>query len=424
MEIRYQAVESRSKILNRYSHPDPWFWVSGSVNPYRGCEHNCTYCDGKAEWYRIKNFGTHIRVKEDASIKYEKELTKNGLNPEFRKRKDNLEGFLPQAAKKTKIKQLRKPIFPIAVGGGVCDVYQPAEKKFKITRKILEKNRDFGVPVMVLTKSTLVLRDLDLLTEINRLSYANVSFSISLNDEKTKKIFEPRSQSSTQRFQALKTVRKNNLHGGIVFMPILPGIGDSEENIKQIVQKSKEAQAEFVLPGGLTLKPGRNKQEFFDVIQKYFPDLVSLYQDLYSNDNKYGNPNPSYKDVINVCKLSHKYCRKVGIPDRVPRYIPPGVPQKNFLVSTILHNLAYYYQWVDEKHWRSVLPFTKAAKVIELLSSDLSEMKNELIRRGLKLPRKVFSVVSEVLETGKSSDLMKYQDPENVLLNKEKVTVF
>lgn len=84
LEIRYQVVESRSKVLNCYSNPDPWFWVAASINPYRGCEHNCTYCDGKAEWYRIENFGTHIRIKVDAAKKYEKELLRLGFNPVYR----------------------------------------------------------------------------------------------------------------------------------------------------------------------------------------------------------------------------------------------------------------------------------------------------------------------------------------------------
>jgi DNA repair photolyase len=421
--ITYQAVESRSKVFNRYSHPDSWFWVSGSINPYRGCEHNCIYCDGKAEWYRIKRFSSHIRIKVDAAQKFEKELINLGLNPDYRQRKDTLENFLSGIPKQSR-KKKQVPVLPVAIGGGVCDVYQPAEKKFIVTRQLLERSRDFGIPIMVLTKSKLVLRDLDLLREINSLSYTNVSFRITLIDEIKKKIFEPGSTSSIQRFKALKTVRKNNLHGGVIFMPILPGIGDTEDNIKQIVQKSKEVQAEFVIPGGLTLKPGKNKQEYLAVIQRYFPGLLPLYQDLYSNNSKYGNPNPRYKNVINGCKLVHEYCRKVGIPDRIPRYIPSGVPYKNFLVSTILHNLAYYLQWVEEKHWRSVVPFTRAANAIEGLSQEIPHIKRDDLRQKLNLSEKVLFVVSEVLETGKSCDLMLYQAPETILVNKNKEIVF
>ncbi|MFW9905581.1 MAG: hypothetical protein ACFFFH_14660, partial [Candidatus Thorarchaeota archaeon] len=366
---------------------------------------------------------SQIRIKVDAPQRFEKELIKLGLNPLYSKQKVTLERFLPGISNHLRMRKII-PFLPIAIGGGVCDVYQPAEKKFKVTRQLLERSRDFGIPIMVLTKSGLVLRDLDLLREINHLSYANVSFTITLIDNHTQKIFEPGSASSFQRFQALKIVRENDLHGGVIFMPILPGIGDTEENIKQIIQKSKKVRAEFVIPGGLTLKPGRNKQQFLDVIQQFFPDLSPMYQDLYRGNNKYGNPNPQSENITNVCKICHEYCRKAGIPDRIPRYIPLGVPKRNFLVSTILHNLAYYLQWVDERHWRSVAPFTKAANAIEGLSRDISGMKREDLRSYLKTTKNVFSIISEVLETGKSSDLMVYQDTETIFVNKERVTVF
>lgn len=415
LEIIHQALRSHSKIINLYSGTESWFWVIGSINPFRGCEHNCKYCDGKAEWYRIKNFGTHIRVKVDAPQKYEKELLKMGYEPHYRPIKNTLEAFLPESSQRKRIKANYIPRFPFAAGGGVCDVYQPAEKKFKVTRQLLEKSRDFGIPLMVLTKNSLVLRDLDLLSEINDLNYANVSFSITLFDEKVKKIFEPASVSTSKRFKALKTVRQNKLPGGIILMPILPGIGDTEENLKSIIQKAKEVKAEFILPGGLTLKPGKNKQEYLDVIHQHYPDLIPIYQDLYGNNNQYGTPDSRSEKVLNVCKIVHDYCRKIGIPDRIPRYLPPGVHQKNFLVSTILYNLAYYYQWVSEKHWKFVSLFTKAAGAIESISVDISQMKMKELRTRLKLPIEVFSVVSEVLETRRSTDLLEYQDHNTIL---------
>jgi DNA repair photolyase len=354
----------------------------------------------------------------DAAQKYEKELLQLGFNPEYRPSSDTLEAFLPEVPKNAQVKSPKSPRFPVAVGGGVCDVYQPAEKKFRVTRKLLTKNRDFGIPAVVLTKSSLVLRDLDLLSEINKINYASVSFSITLIEEKMKKIFEPRSVSTVQRFKALKTVRKNNLHGGVMFMPILPGIGDTEENLKEIIKRAKESQAEFIILGGLTLKPGRNKQEYLSVIENHFSSLLPLYQDVYGNNNKYGSPDPRSEKSLNACKLGHEYCRKFGISDRMPRFLPREVHQTNFLVSTILHNIAYYYQWVCEKHWRVVTPFTKAAEAIESISYDIAQMKKGALKSRLKLTDEVFSVVSEVLETGKSTDLMEFQEPETILVNK------
>ena len=417
LEIQYQAIKSTSKVLNIYSKPDTWFWVAASINPYRGCEHNCAYCDGKAEWYRIKNFGTHIKVKVDAAQKYEKELIQQGLNPEYRPKSDTLEAYLPRLDQNDLIKVEKSPRFPVAVGGGVCDVYQPAEKRFKVTRQLLTKNRDFGIPTIVLTKSSLVLRDLDLISEINKIIYSSVSFSITLIDEELKKFFEPRSASTAQRFNALEIVRKKKLHGGVMFMPVLPGIGDTEDNMKTIIKKAKEKKAEFIILGGLTLKPGRSKQEYLSVIEQQFPRLLPLYQDVYGNNNKYGSPDPRSKTALNPCKIGHEYCRKFGIPDRMPRFIPDDVPQTNFLVSTILHNLAYYYQWVCERNWRVVTPFTKAAEAIESLSNDISQMKRGTLQSRLKLTDEVVSVVLEILETGKSTNLMEYQEPSTIMVN-------
>ncbi|MFX0015260.1 MAG: radical SAM protein [Promethearchaeota archaeon] len=416
MGIRYQTVKSHSKVLNLYPAPDSWFWVAGSINPFRGCEHNCIYCDGKAEWYRIHNFGTHIRVKVDAAKKYEKELLKLGYRPDFRPKRDTLESFISISAK-TQPTHKNSQCSPIAVGGGVCDLYQPAEKKFKVARQILTISRDFGIPVSILTKSTLVLRDLDIISEINNLNYANVSFSITLFEENVRKIFEPNSPSTSKRFQALEIVRHNKLHGGIILMPILPGIGDREENLKSIIQKARDVNAEFILPGGLTLKPGRNKREYLKTIKQHFPSLISLYQDLYSNNNQYGAPIPHSKMNLNASKIVHEYCRKFGISDRIPRYIPPGVYQKNYLLSTILHNLAYYYQNIKEKPWRVVSPYTKGAKAIEISPIDISHMSIKNLRTRFKLPLKICEVVSEVLETGKSTDLCEFQEPNTILAN-------
>lgn len=402
--------------MNLYSKSDSWFWVSGSINPYRGCQHDCVYCDGKAEWYRIKNFGTHIRIKIDAPERFEEELVHLGYEPVYRPIEDTLLGYLPETSEnREKKRKKRHNIFPIAIGGGVCDLYQPAERKFKVARKLLKKCRDFGIPVSLLTKSSLILRDLDLLSEINALCYANVSFSITLMDDEVREVFEPKSSSTYRRFESLKTVRKNNLPGGVMLMPILPGIGDTEQNLRSIIQKAKEFKANFILPGSLTLKPGRNKDEFISVIRQNYSNLLPIYEEMYGNNNKYGIPD-SRQTKLNIYKLVHELCRKNNIPDRIPRYIPPGVIRHNFYVSTILFNLAYYYQWVAEKPSWSVSPFIKAAEAIESLSSDILKLDKFKLMKHLKLTNKeVITVISEVLDTGISTDLTEFQDPKTIL---------
>ena len=96
MKVKYKPVETKSKVLNLYSQPESWFWIIGGINPYRGCEHDCKYCDGKAEWYRIPNFGTNISVKTDISLHFEKELLQLGYTPQNRPIESTLEGFLQE----------------------------------------------------------------------------------------------------------------------------------------------------------------------------------------------------------------------------------------------------------------------------------------------------------------------------------------
>ena len=350
MTVRYQEVKTAGKILNIYDNPDSWFWIHASINPYRGCEHNCVYCDGKAEYYRINQFSSLIRVKTDAHRKFEKELLGYGYATY---KHPSLDNYLqtPRNEKNTKPGRI---ISLFAIGGGVCDVYQPAENTFNITRKILEVVHSFGIPISILTKNSLVKRDLSLIKKINEQSYANVCFSIALKDEKERAIFEPKSSSIYNRFETLKLMRKNHVHGGVMLMPIIPGIGDREENLRSIIKQSKENNAEFIIGGGLTLKPGKNKQEMLNTLQKHHPDLLTLYSELYGNNNKYGSPDISSRNFRNNIKIVHELCQRYKISDKIPRYLPSYVIKKNYLISTILHNLAYYYQYINEYPWKKI----------------------------------------------------------------------
>ncbi|MFW9853549.1 MAG: radical SAM protein [Candidatus Thorarchaeota archaeon] len=410
IKVTYKAIHTEGKVLNWYKSPDTWFWTHGSVNPYRGCEHDCVYCDGRTEWYGIADFGTLIRIKENAPQRYEKDLLKLGYLPDYRPRSQTIEGFFESSSNahsEMKAKN-QPPRFPVAIGGGVCDVYQPAERKYRVTRSLLVKQRDFGLPTTVLTKSKLVLRDIDLFKEINEMNYASVSFSITLCDESLRKRFEPHATASRQRFKALKEIRENKLHGGVMLMPILPGVGDSEENLACIIETAKTTDAEFILPSGLTLKPGKNKREFINVIQRHFPTLMPLYQELYGNNNRYGIADGTKIQGINISALAHEMCRKWKIPDRMPRYIPTEVYQTNYLVSTVLANLAYYLQWVREEPWIKTKLFIEAGNQIEAMDTDIRELPYRKVRARFKLNEEITDIVREVIETGHSSLLSEF----------------
>ena len=154
-----REIEAKS-ILIKHKKIDSWFISHYGMNLYRGCTHNCVYCDGRAEGYYVEGeFGKEITVKTNAI-----EILKRELDPRH---------------KRTPFK-----LSYVTLGGGVGDCYQPIEKKYELSRRTLELFYEHNLPVHVLTKSTLVKRDLDIIKRINEKRRAIVSFSLSSADEK------------------------------------------------------------------------------------------------------------------------------------------------------------------------------------------------------------------------------------------------
>ena len=227
----------KAKSLVRTCSPSLFSWGEAYLNPYQGCYHDCKYCDGKSEnYYMHADFGERIRIKINAPLLFEQFLKKKGFIPLHREKTSTLVDFLPS---KDSIQFHQPGKFIVHIGGGVCDVYQPAEKEIKITRKLLQITYDYKFPVFILTKNKFVLRDLDLLKKINGETYANVSFTITLADEKVQKIFEPRASTTQERFEAIKTLREEGIHSGVYFYPTLPFIGDTDENMQAIYNQAK-----------------------------------------------------------------------------------------------------------------------------------------------------------------------------------------
>src|SRR4030066_1759735 len=163
-ELTIREVEAKS-ILRKHKRMDSWFISCYGMNLYRGCTHSCVYCDGRAEGYYVDGeFGKDVTVKVNAI-----EILRRELDP-TRKRVPFKRSF-------------------ILVGGGVGDSYQPIEKKYQLTRKTLELMYEYNFPVHMLTKSTLIERDIDILKEINKQSRAIVSFSFSSVDDRISAVF-------------------------------------------------------------------------------------------------------------------------------------------------------------------------------------------------------------------------------------------
>ncbi|MFX1566263.1 MAG: radical SAM protein [Promethearchaeota archaeon] len=387
--------------MSRLHYGDPWFHSHRHMNSYRGCEHGCVYCDGNCQYYRIDNFYTHIRIKENAPQILRKELERAKFRSKSRLKSDTLVRFLDDKDATRLIDEGPRKII-VGISGGVSDAYQQAEQEYQITRQVLETLYDFHLPVFILTKSAAVLQDLDLLKEMHNEAFVNVCFSITLHDEEMKAIFEPKSSATWERFAALKEIRNAGLFGGVYAYPCIPTIGDTIENMEGLANDAKNAKADFILFSGMTLKPGRQKDYFFNVVRRQVPRSYDLLQQIYANNHTYGHP---IRDLlpVNVMIQGRQICKKVGISDRSVRHKMPDECSSNIKVINALLDLVFYQSMVLGKPRRTWQPFLEASIQIEKTDTELID----LIQRGtlaeqLGISSTVAFEIQEVLSKGKS----------------------
>ncbi|MFX1285590.1 MAG: radical SAM protein [Promethearchaeota archaeon] len=387
--------EYNAKTLMRKSSPSLFSWTEYYLNPYQGCYHDCQYCDGKSEVYHMhEDFGNRIRVKRNAPHLLERFLKQHGM----------ISGSTLDDHLKIK-KRSPKPTFILFIGGGVCDVYQPAEKQVKMTRTLLHLAYMYNVPVQILTKSALVLRDLDLFKKINEKTYAAVNFSITLADEDAQRIFEPNASTTSERFKAIQKLREEGIHSGVYFYPPLPFIGDTDENMHLLFQKAKKTGAEFVYVWSLTLKPGRNKNGFFRTIQKHYPHLLSKYRQLYGNNNKYGTLDHFQLKKFNLIYpevKAYKFNHEFKLPYTARRYIPPGRIENNLRLVEILMRAAYVdSNIIREKSSGETYQLNKAAGLLEKHPEDVYELDKSEFKK-LSIPQAAHPYIIDFFLNGKS----------------------
>jgi DNA repair photolyase len=381
-----EEVQARS-LLSKRVEADDWFHSNHSMNLYRGCQFACAYCDGMAEHYYVDNFQNHIRVKTNAPEILTKELERL-----YQRKTTTLFDYSPRK------KEIKKPI--IGVSGGVSDSYQQTEKRHKITEKILKILLDQGYPLFILTKSDMVLRDIELLKKINEKAFANVCFSITQTDDETRPNYEPGSSSTSERFEALKTLRREGIHGGVMAMPIIPYICDSVENMQSLVKESKKAQAEFVLFSGLTLKPGRQKQHFLNTVIKHNPDHYEGIKKVYSNNARYGQPN--WDELpFNVMLVGHAICRENGVNPRSVRHNCRNEFESNHRVLERLLDMKYWKSTIlkERKHQWSDLHVL--ASSIEYGVEDLKDVNTRGVLSKYVRPE-LLSLVQDTVNKRKS----------------------
>ncbi len=341
------------------------------------------------EYYHVDNYQTHIRIKENAPEILKKELQR--LEYSKRSRTSTLLDFSDSLRAEN-----RKPI--IGISGGVSDSYQQAEKEFELTRKVLQVILEYELPVFILTKSDLVLRDLNLLKEINEKAFCSVCFSIAFDDEDIKKMFEPISSSIDERFSALRKLRRSGIHGGVMAMPIIPYIGDKIENLRNIAKLSKASEAEFVIFAGMTLKPGRQKKYFLKCVQKNFPEKYNDIVRIYSNNDIYGRPMEN-ELPLDVMKFGPFVCDEVGIRWLSIRLGCPSEYASNTLVLRKMLEILFIYAMIFRESRDFWKPYHDLAIQLERGLPDIKPLVESGIP-SFPVSKVLLNEVQQIIETG------------------------
>jgi DNA repair photolyase len=280
-----QEIQAKT-LLARVKGPDDWFGLYYNMNLYRGCQHQCIYCDSRSECYQIENFNHDVLVKANAIDLLRRELA-------------------------------GKRVLGTIGSGSMNDPYMPLEAEFRLTRRALEVIAGFGFPVHIITKSDLVLRDIDLLEEISRKAYAAVTFTVTTADDALSKRLEPGAPVSSRRLAALRTLGERAILTGITLMPVLPFIEDTEENIRAIICMAHAAGAKYILPAfGMTLRD-RQRAYYYDKLDQLFPGLRPRYEKAFGE--RYSAP---ARNARQLGLVLDELCEKLGIGMKMTVFTP------------------------------------------------------------------------------------------------------
>jgi len=245
------------------------------INIYRGCSHGCIYCDSRSKCYQFTHDFEDIEIKKNAPQMLENELR--------RKRKQCMIGT-----------------------GSMTDPYMPIEKEIGYTRKCLEMIEKYGFGVTILTKSNLILRDLDLLKSINKKAKCVVQMTLTTYDEELCKILEPNVCTTKQRFEVLEILRDNGIPTVVWLTPILPFINDTTENLLGILDYCEKSKVYGIINFGIgvTLREG-DREYFYAALDKHFLGLKEKYHQKYGYSYQLLSDNNDY-----LMKKFYAECKK------------------------------------------------------------------------------------------------------------------
>ena len=251
MGVEYREEPCRS-ALNRVKG----MGFSWSLNPYMGCAHRCTFCYVRAYELRADRpfddrYGRSVRVKVNVADVLRRELAR----PSWRRE-------------------------TVAIGAAT-DPYQPAEGRYRLTRACLEALGDAANPLSLITRSPMVVRDVDVLAEAAARADVGVVFSVPTLDEEVWRRTEPGTPPPRRRLEALTRLVEAGIRAGVGMAPILPGISDSPAQLEQVVRAAREAGATSVWANVLYLKPG-TREHFLEALARDWPEELERYERLYA----------------------------------------------------------------------------------------------------------------------------------------------
>lgn len=265
-----------AKTIVTRTKSSAWFGADYNMNIYKGCCHGCIYCDSRSDCYRVEDFD-RVRAKEDA----------------LRVIRDDLR---------------RKVKTGVVATGAMSDPYNPFERELKLTRHALELVHAYDFGIAIATKSPLVTRDMDVLSDIKAHSPVIVKMTITTADDGLCARLEPNAAVSGERFKALKELSDKGIYCGVLLMPILPFINDTKENIIEIVRKAKESGARFVYPAfGVTLRANQ-REHFYAKLDEEFPGVKAQYIKQFGD--RYQCTSPKVKELWPVFKAE---CERLGL---------------------------------------------------------------------------------------------------------------